>query len=544
MLNRYLTEKNLQSDLKEFLDSYHFMFTQFQPEKNISIFQNKKLLGLLHHSLNIEKYEQVSFRKKLFVSAPDDKILNFAKRRNIKYDTFEETQTLEFRNKLASFQWGDNNDTKIFVDAFGYDKYLIPSNSKKIDSEEWLDPSSNPFKQLKKYQAEIVFRALEQVEIANSKFLIHMPTGSGKTRVAMEIIVHFLNEEDDRVVIWLADKVELCEQAMETFVSVWSHLGKRKLKICRIWGKNEIPNISNQSGFIVAMYQKIRAPIQSNSLKIKADLIVPDEAHNAISLTYSEIIHSLKDLLKKQTRIMGLTATPGRGSGSISENQKLSNFFSSSILEIPTKDGIIKSLQRQRILSLCFRDVLNTNIEYTLSKQEWTRLSKSFEREFPDKLLEEIANDEKRNMKIILKLKKLAEECEHVLVFCGSKKQSKLLSGFMLATGYLAAHVDGTSPKNYRKDVVNKFRNGEIQFVFNYGVFTTGFDVPKIDAVVIARPTASVVLYGQMIGRGMRGTAVGGTHAFQLIDVVDNIITEYGGLDNVYDYFSEYWEME
>ena len=78
--------------------------------------------------------------------------------------------------------------------------------------------------------------------------------------------------------------------------------------------------------------------------------------------------------------------------------------------------------------------------------------------------------------------------------------------------------------------------------MFNYGVFSAGFDAPNIDAVVIARPTASVVLYSQMIGRGMRGPVIGGTSEFLLIDVVDDIITDTSGLDDVYDYFLEYWE--
>ena len=112
----------------------------------------------------------------------------------------------------------------------------------------------------------------------------------------------------------------------------------------------------------------------------------------------------------------------------------------------------------------------------------------------------------------------------------------------MIALDYSAAYVDGNSPTNYRKDMVAKFKTGEIQFIFNYGVFTTGFDVPNIDAVVITRPTTSVVLYSQMIGRGMRGPVVGGTDEFILIDVVDDIITEHGGLDDVYEYFSDYWE--
>ena len=169
-------------------------------------------------------------------------------------------------------------------------------------------------------------------------------------------------------------------------------------------------------------------------------------------------------------------------------------------------------------------------------------MSKSFEHEYPDDFLERIANDQKRNLIITIRLLELAKECNHILVFSGSKKQSKLLVGLMIALNYSAAHVDANSPSDYRKDIVNKFRNGEIQFVFNYGVFTAGFDAPKIDAVVIARPTTSVVLYGQMIGRGMRGPEINGTEEFQLIDVVDNIITEYGGLDDVYEFFAEYWE--
>ena len=53
---------------------------------------------------------------------------------------------------------------------------------------------------------------------------------------------------------------------------------------------------------------------------------------------------------------------------------------------------------------------------------------------------------------------------------------------------------------------------------------TTGFDAPKTEAVVIARPTTSVVLYSQMVGRGLRGAQVGGTATCTVVDVVDNII--------------------
>ena len=147
-------------------------------------------------------------------------------------------------------------------------------------------------------------------------------------------------------------------------------------------------------------------------------------------------------------------------------------------------------------------------------------------------------------MLITKKLLELTSQRKHILVFGANLKQSKLLCGILIALGYSAVYVDGDSPPNYRKDVVRKFKNGEIQFIFNFGVFTAGFDAPNIDAVVITRPTRSIVLYGQMIGRGMRGVEIGGTEEFQLVDVIDDIISEHCGLDNVYEYFSDYWENQ
>ena len=77
--------------------------------------------------------------------------------------------------------------------------------------------------------------------------------------------------------------------------------------------------------------------------------------------------------------------------------------------------------------------------------------------------------------------------------------------------------------------------------IVNYGILTTGFDAPNVGAVIIARPTASIVLYSQMIGRGLRGPRVGGKAECNVLDVVDNI-AGFGTEAEVYSYFSDYWE--
>ena len=539
MLNEHLPDIAIQKDLKEYLSDWGFLLNQINPENTIPLSANSELLSSLHHALNIDKYKQQKFRQMLLEYAPNKQIMEFADSTNQTYSSFEDAETLDFRKKLAAFRWGNNHETKKFVRIFGYPEYLIPSNVE----EHVATKPENPYKQFKDYQAEIFFKTQKIIEYPSKKFLIQMPTGSGKTRVAMEVISAFLNEKEGRQVIWLADRVELCEQAMDAFENAWSHLGKHDLTTYHLWGNTtKIPTKINGSSFIVAMYQKIRKPLKDGAFNFSPDLIVADEAHNTLAKTYLETIENLKDFMKKQTRIVGLTATPGRKSSDDEQNKKLASFFDNEIIGIDTELGAIKSLQQRGVLARCIRKPVRTNRKYTLTKEEWNSLAKSFSREYPEGLLERIAKDNVRNTIVINAMTELGKKCKHVLVFGASKRQSKLLCGIMIALGYNAVHVDGNTPSSYRKDVVHKFKSGEIQFVFNYGVFTTGFDAPNIDAVVIARPTTSIVLYGQMIGRGMRGIELGGTEEFQLIDVVDDIITEHSGLDNVYEFFSDYWQ--
>jgi DNA repair protein RadD len=70
--------------------------------------------------------------------------------------------------------------------------------------------------------------------------------------------------------------------------------------------------------------------------------------------------------------------------------------------------------------------------------------------------------------------------------------------------GVGAALITGDTPPGEREDTVDEFRRGEIKHLVNVGVFTTGFDVPELDCIVLARPTMSLALYYQMVGRGVR----------------------------------------
>ena len=84
--------------------------------------------------------------------------------------------------------------------------------------------------------------------------------------------------------------------------------------------------------------------------------------------------------------------------------------------------------------------------------------------------------------------------------------------------------VLGETPMQERQHIYKDFKEGELNIIVNFGVLTTGFDEPKLDVCLIARPCSSPVLYSQMVGRALRGEKNGGNKKNKIIDVSDNFI--------------------
>lgn len=91
-----------------------------------------------------------------------------------------------------------------------------------------------------------------------------------------------------------------------------------------------------------------------------------------------------------------------------------------------------------------------------------------------------------------------------VLVFTRFTEEAVRLNAKLQSKGIQAAIVTGETPKKEREAILEKFKNGIIKVVSNVGVLTTGFDYPALDTVILARPTKSLSLYYQMVGRAIR----------------------------------------
>ena len=86
--------------------------------------------------------------------------------------------------------------------------------------------------------------------------LLHMPTGAGKTRTAMNIIADHLRNNEPTLVVWLAYSEELCEQAVNEFEKAWGYLGDRPLTVYRFWGEHDLAIEEVNDGFVVAGLSK------------------------------------------------------------------------------------------------------------------------------------------------------------------------------------------------------------------------------------------------------------------------------------------------
>jgi len=503
------------------------------------IYLKRNLLKIFESFSGADLLRNKKFRKELLNHVPEEEINELCKkiRLECKKNSFNKKI-----NKIISKPWGNNETTKIFLDFFKLPERYIPSSKIVLPNKERINFIHKPLKTLKEFQSKIYFNSIKKLEIPRIRFLIQMPTGSGKTRTAMEIISEFIKKHPKKSVLWLAHSEELCEQAIQCFVDVFSHLIPFPTDIIRTWGKNKLLIPKNPS-FIVAGFQKLNLINKKNPQLIKKvsekiGLIIVDEAHKSLAPTYFNSIRAIKG---EETKIIGLTATPGRGN--ILGNKKLADFYHNEILEIEQGNNVsvISFLKKEKILAHIINESIITEIKYPLSTKEKEYLRKFFD--FSSEFLNKVSQDEIRNIEIIKRLKKECELNKKILFFGCNVEHSKNICAMLNFLGIEAAHLDGNTSKDRRYEVISKFKEGKIQVLCNFGILTTGFDAPKVEVVFISRPTNSIVLYSQMIGRGLRGVAIGGTESCKIINVKDNIET-YKSPDNVYNYFEEYWKNE
>ena len=446
-------------------------------------------------------------------------------------------------DRIAEQGWSKESICKTLLRSFGLPEALAP-RPKAVASGYSVEPGpSHRFRPLLEYQSSVFFEAMRRLQIQRSRFVIQMPTGSGKTRTAVEIIAATIQAKNCDVV-WLAHSSELCMQAIDSFRSIWSHVGDREVGVAGFFGDRKVTFAEDFDGpvFTVAGFQRLQRrvegpdPLPSFLRRERIGLVVVDEAHKVIAPTYKKITQAL---LGSRACCIGLTATPGRSVIDLDNNGELAAFFFERIVSFDTAgDDPISYLRKRRVLSYGEYVPLQTNLTFSLTSSEKAAAEKFLD--LPAGFLRRVGADVIRNAEIVRRLIALAKEGKQIIFFACSVEHSRFICSVLSYLGVSAAHIDGTTNSELRDQFTEGFRGGEVSVLCNFEVLSTGFDAPKTDVVFIARPTSSLVLYSQMIGRGMRGPVVGGTESCLIIDVKDNIIG-FSDIERTYSFFEEYW---
>lgn len=502
-----------------------------------SLYERESLVKLAEAFSGSEMFTNARMREMLFNRQPEVVIDELCRVGKVDIaSSFPEKVS-----KLVSKGWGTNTFSEQVCESLNISRDNIPQQPQLLPVLDSIPAAEVPFKQLKDYQFPVYIKATDFLQIPNKRFIVQMPTGSGKTRTSMEIICSYLND-NEKDVVWLAHSSELCEQAYSCFKEVWAHLGHKEIQLCKLWGDSRVDAFDKQQKFVVAGFQKLHADYSKrketfSSLTNSTGLVVVDEAHRVLAPTYSEVTTALGG---NSTRFVGLTATPGRSSQDDEENKRLSHFFHEELIGLNCgEEDDIAYLREKKVLARAQFVPLHTHGNFNLTDSQKKHLANFFD--FPVSFLKTLGDDQVRNVEILQRIRKETREGHKILFFACSVKHSKYISSVLNFLDIQSAHIDGSLVESRRKQIINSFRSGEIDVLCNYGVLSTGFDDPKVDVVFISRPTASIVLYSQMIGRGLRGPAIGGTPFCKIVDVIDNI-DGYSNEQMVYNYFDSYYE--
>lgn len=420
-----------------------------------------------------------------------------------------------------------------------FQKVMPHTDLKPIDFDNSME---KVFLNLHFYQKNAKYELFKSLVLENKpSALLQLPTGAGKTKTAVEFLIDYLrilntSSANRRKVIWVSHSSELCQQSKDSFIGSWNYRGDREIHVVEFFGKSKIEDLLvkdvGSDSIVFASFQKMHSQLKKSIVQFDkffgdTDFIVIDEAHISTAPTYLDVLDKLQSY-SPRVKLLGLTATPGRSKvvQDKDDNQFLAEIYSRNLVTLRDNSGYplenpIAYLQELRYLAkLDFKSLDVT--------------SKAEKGQEKDSLL--ISGE--RNLAIVLETKELLKTHTKIMLFAGSVQHARFLKSAFQYLNINSAVIDSNMSRSKRSELLEEFKNGEIELMINYGVLSTGVDVPKLDAVVIARPITSIVLFSQIIGRALRGIKNGGREKNTILSLRDNVI---GSPDFIYKYWKENW---
>lgn len=336
---------------------------------------------------------------------------------------------------------------------------------------------------LRPYQAKLIDEARAAYRSGHRAVLLQLATGGGKT-VTASTVVHGAAQKGN-VTWWLCHRRELVSQASQTF---------HDLGI--LHGTVQAGYVSNPHALV--QVGSIQTVVRRLDQLPQPDLIIFDEAHHMGAASWEHIFDRFP-----AAKVLGLTATPWRLDG-----QGLGRWFGHMVSGPSVADLIEQgSLSPYRLFAPAQPDLSDVGI----SAGDYQRgaLAKAMDKPA-------IVGDAIGHYRDLCMGKR-------AVAFAAGVENSRNVSAQFMAAGIPAEHVDGEMSADARDAAVERFRRGETLVLCNADLFGEGFDVPAIEAAILLRPTKSLSLHLQQVGRALRPSE-GKTEAI-ILDHAGNSLT-------------------
>ncbi|WP_253664028.1 DEAD/DEAH box helicase [Vibrio sp. Y20_XG_PY13] len=339
---------------------------------------------------------------------------------------------------------------------------------------------------LRPYQADSVKAVIHYFRKHSTPAVIVLPTGAGKSLVIAELA----RLAKGRVLV-LAHVKELVEQNHAKYEGY----GLKGAIFSAGLGRKE----TDQQVVFASVQSVVR---NLDSFKNQFSLLVIDECHRVPddkNSSYQKVITHLREL-NPGIKVLGLTATPYRlGMGWIYQyhtrgqvRTEESRFFRDCIFELP-----IRYLLDENFLTPA------RMMDAPVLSYDFSQLKPANTGRYKEAEMDMVIDKAKRaTPQIVEQIIQYARDRKGVMIFAATVRHAQEIHG-LLPEGETAI-VIGDTPTPERDAIIQAFKNREIKYLVNVSVLTTGFDAPHVDLIAILRPTESVSLYQQIVGRGLR----------------------------------------
>lgn len=395
---------------------------------------------------------------------------------NLKVTTKEVSHIIDKFQKTFDAYW-QSDDFELFDDSIHKEKLqdaLKQSKFSKPYENTTVHFDIKPFP----YQNEV----LEKLEVERSvhnrfRNLVVAATGTGKTVISAFDYKRFRKNNESSKLLFLAHRKEILQKSLSTFQGVL-----KNNNIGELWVDGLVPD---NFEYVFASVQTVNNQLEIENISAYYyDYIIIDECHHQKAKSYRSILNYFKPKV-----LLGLTATPERMDG----GDILEDFDNKIAAEIRLPEAMNRKL-------LCPFQYFGITDSIDLSNVKWVR-----GRYIASELTNIYTESDRRVGEIINALDKYTKDIKDVraLGYCVSMEHAKYMAEKFTLAGLKADFLTSINSKD-RVQIRKKLEKKEINYLFVVDIFNEGIDIPEIDTLLFLRPTESLTIFLQQLGRGLR----------------------------------------